>query len=182
MPQANSPNHPPTGRLLRAAAAATRMKHAVSRFSLAALGAVALYRAPAAAQEQARAQEIQVYDGELFSDRLTDAPVSGRTPYPIVGYAVPGAGYARAHMDGPIEGEACAQPVSITYGSGATANLGIASKYYVTTNLFWDLGIRSWYLDGVVSLEVTLLTTAGAGTAQALVRPPGELPLPRRPS
>jgi hypothetical protein len=165
MPRANSLNHPLTGRLLRAAAAARRMKQAVSRFSLATLGAVALYRAPAVAQEQARAHEIQVYDGELFGDRLTDTPVSGRTPYRIVGYEVPGAGYARAHMDGPIEGEAYAQPVSITYGNGATVNLGIATKYYVTTNLFWDLGIRYRSLDGVVSLEDTLLTTAGAGAA-----------------
>jgi len=35
----------------------------------------------------------------------------------------------------------------------------------VTTNLFWDLGIRYRYLDRVVGLELTLLTTAGAGTA-----------------
>jgi hypothetical protein len=124
MPQANSLNHPLAGRLLRAAA--TRMKHAVSRFSLATLGAVALYRAPAVAQEQPRAQQIQVYDGEW---------------------------------------EAYAQPVSITHGNGATANLGIATKYYVTTNLFWDLGIRYRSVDRVVSLEDTLLTTAGAGTA-----------------
>ena len=165
MPQASSPDHPLTGRLLRAAAAATRMKHALSRFSLAALGVVALYRAPAVAQEQLRAQAIQVYDGELSSDPLTDTPVSGRTQYRIVGYAVPDAGYAQSHMDGPIEGEAYAQPVDITYGKGASANLGIATKSYVTTNLFWDLGIRAWYLDSAVSLEMTPLTTAGAGTA-----------------
>lgn len=127
------------------------MKHAMTRFSLAALGAVALYRAPAVAQEQARAQAIQVYGGELFGDRLTDTPVSGRTQYRIVG--------------SPIEGEAYAQSVGITSGSGFTANLGIATKSYVTTNLFWDLGIRYWYLDRVVSLQVTLLTTAGAGAA-----------------
>jgi hypothetical protein len=165
MPQAISPDHPLTGRLLRAAVAATRMKHALSRFSLAALGVVALYRAPAVAQAQARAQAIQVYDGELFSDPLTDTPVSGRTQYRIVGYAIPDAGYARNHTDGPIEGEAYAQPVGITYGNGASANLGIATKSYVTTNLFWDLGIHYGYLDRVVSLEDTLLTTAGAGAA-----------------
>ena len=88
------------------------MKHAVSRFSLAALATVALYKAPAVAQQQARAPAIQVYGG-----------------------------------------------------NGVTANLGVGAKYYVTTNLFWDLGIRYRYLDRVVSLELTLLTTAGAGTA-----------------
>ena len=88
------------------------MKHAMSRFSLAALAAVALYKAPAVARQQTRAQAIEAYGG-----------------------------------------------------NGVTANLGVGAKYYVTTNLFWDLGIRYWYLDRVVSLEDTLLTTAGAGTA-----------------
>jgi hypothetical protein len=118
------------------------MKHALSSFGLAALRAVALYSAPAVAQEQARTQAIQVYSGELFGDRLTDMQVPSRTP-------VAGAGYDWA----------------LTYGNGVTANLGIGTKYYVTTNLFWDLGIRYRDLDRVVSLELTLLTTAGAGTA-----------------
>jgi hypothetical protein len=118
MPQVSYLDHPLTGRSARPAAD-TFMKHAVNRFGLAALGAVALYNAPALAQEQARAQAIQAY----------------------------------------------AQAVGITYGSGVTANLGVGAKYYVTTNLFWDLGIRYWYLDRVVSLEDALLTTAGAGTA-----------------
>jgi hypothetical protein len=103
------------------------MKHVVSSFSLAALGAVALYKAPAVTQEQARIQAIQV---------------PARMP-------VADAGYAWA----------------LTYGNGVTANLGIGTRYYVTTNLFWDLGIRYRDLDRGVSLELTLLTTAGAGTA-----------------
>jgi hypothetical protein len=111
------------------------MKHALSRFSLAALRVVALYNAPAVAQEQARTQAIPVYCGELFGDRQSSG------------------GYSR---------EVYAQPVVI---NGVTANLGIGTKYYVTTNLFWDLGIRYRYLDRVVNLELTLLTTAGAGTA-----------------
>jgi hypothetical protein len=106
-------------------AAETFMKHAVSSFGLAALGAVALYSAPAVAREQARTQAIQVSSGEPFGDRPTAMQVPG----------------------------------------GVTANLGIGTKDYVTTNLFWDLGIRYRYLDRVVSLELTLLTTAGAGTA-----------------
>jgi len=118
------------------------MKHALSSFGLAALGAVALYSAPAVAREQARTQAIQVSSGELFGDRLTAMQVPDRME-------VAGADYARA----------------LTYGNGVTANLGIGTKDYVTTNLFWDLGIRYRYLDRVVSLELTLLTTAGAGTA-----------------
>jgi hypothetical protein len=137
MPQVTALDHPLTGRMRGAAGGrGTSMTHAVSRFSLAALGAVALYNAPAMAQEQARAEAIQVLGG-----------------------------CARAYTDSPIDGEAYAQPGGITYGNGVTANLGIATTNYVTTNLFWDLGIRYWSLDRVVSLEDTLLTTAGAGTA-----------------
>jgi hypothetical protein len=137
MPQVTALDHPLTGRMHGAAGGrGASMTHAVSRFSLAALGAVALYNAPPMAQEQARAEAIQVFGG-----------------------------CARAYTDSPIDGEAYAQPVGITYGNGVTANLGIATANYVTTNLFWDLGIRYWYLDRVVSLEDTLLTTAGAGTA-----------------
>ena len=164
MPQANSLNHPLAGRLLRAAA--TRMKHAVSRFALAALGVVALYRAPAVAQAQARAQQIQVYDGELLrrsSDR--NAGVRPRS-YRIVGYAVPDAGYAGTTCGWSNRGGRPTSSLSAyRTARGATANLGIATKYYVTTNLFWDLGIRYRSVDRVVSLENTLLTTAGAGTA-----------------
>ena len=113
------------------------MKHAVSRFSLTALGAVLLYNTPAVAKEPARTQATQVSGGELVGDRL----------------------------DSPIEGRIYAQPVLITYGNGVTANLGIGTRYYVTTNPFWELGILSWYLDHMVGLDVTPLTTAGAGTA-----------------
>jgi hypothetical protein len=127
--------------LLGAAAAGAFMKHAVSRFSRAVLVAVALYNTPAVAQEHARTQAIRVYCGAQFGDRLTDRQMS------------------------PIEGQLYAQPVVITYGNGVTANLGIGTQYYVTPNLFWDLGIRYRSLDRVGSLEFTLLTTAGAGTA-----------------
>src|SRR5258708_27881595 len=44
------------------------------------VAALALHRAPALAQEQARTQSVEVFGGELFGDKLTDAPVSGRNP------------------------------------------------------------------------------------------------------
>lgn len=44
------------------------------------VAALALHRAPALAQEQAGTQSVEVFGGELFGDKLTDAPVSGRNP------------------------------------------------------------------------------------------------------
>jgi opacity protein-like surface antigen len=54
------------------------MKHVLARTVL--VAALALERAPAMAQEQARSQSVEVFGGELFGDKLTDAPVSGRNP------------------------------------------------------------------------------------------------------
>jgi outer membrane beta-barrel protein len=47
---------------------------------VAALIALALYGAPAAAEEQPRTQSLEIYGGEMFGDNLTNAPLSGRTP------------------------------------------------------------------------------------------------------
>ena len=58
-------------------------QHGVSRVAgsaLSVLAAMALQSAPAAAQEQARAQSVEIFGGEQFGDNLTDGPVSGRTP------------------------------------------------------------------------------------------------------
>ncbi len=55
-------------------------KYAVARSALSALAALALQSAPAAGQEQAGAQSVEIYGGQMFGDDLTDVPVSGRTP------------------------------------------------------------------------------------------------------
>ena len=44
------------------------------------IAASALQGAPALAQEQPRAQSVEIFGGELFGDKLTDTPVSGRNP------------------------------------------------------------------------------------------------------
>jgi outer membrane protein len=41
---------------------------------------IALYCSVAEAQEHSYSQEVQVYGGEMFGDRLTETPVSGSTP------------------------------------------------------------------------------------------------------
>ena len=48
------------------------------------LGVVAMFVAArselARAQVSSGSQDVQIYAGELFGDRLTDTPLSGRTP------------------------------------------------------------------------------------------------------
>jgi len=53
---------------------------APGRLGVAALIVLALNGAPAAAEEQARTQSVEIYGGEMFGDDLTNAPLSGRTP------------------------------------------------------------------------------------------------------
>jgi opacity protein-like surface antigen len=56
------------------------IKYAVPRSVLPAIVALTLQGAPAMAQEQARTESVEIFGGELFGDKLTDAPVSGRNP------------------------------------------------------------------------------------------------------
>jgi len=56
------------------------IKYAVPRSVLAAIAALALQSAPVMAQEQARTESVEIFGGEQFGDKLTDAPVSGRNP------------------------------------------------------------------------------------------------------
>lgn len=56
------------------------MKSRVTVFGLAALGVAALHGAPGYAQVHAGSQDLQIYGGEIFGDRLTQTPLSGRYP------------------------------------------------------------------------------------------------------
>jgi opacity protein-like surface antigen len=56
------------------------IKYAVPRSVLPAIVALTLQGAPAMAEEQARTESVEIFGGELFGDKLTDAPVSGRNP------------------------------------------------------------------------------------------------------
>ena len=57
-----------------------RLSRALASSVLPAMAALALQTAPAMAQEQPRTQSVEIFGGELFGDKLTDAPVSGRNP------------------------------------------------------------------------------------------------------
>jgi hypothetical protein len=67
-------------RLRGRALANTFTKHAVARSVLPTMAVLALQSAPIMAQEQPRTQSVEIFGGELFGDKLTDAPVSGRNP------------------------------------------------------------------------------------------------------
>ncbi len=56
------------------------MNDRITMLGLVALGVAALHGAPVAAQEHAGSQDIQIYAGEIFGDRLTETPLSGRSP------------------------------------------------------------------------------------------------------
>jgi outer membrane beta-barrel protein len=47
---------------------------------LSAIAALGIHAAPASAQVQEGTQEVDIYGGELFGDKLTDRAVSGTTP------------------------------------------------------------------------------------------------------
>jgi opacity protein-like surface antigen len=71
--------------------------------------------------------------------------------YPIVAYAIIGAGYAWANLDTPFAGEINGRVVTLTDSNGFTANAGIGAKYHVTNNLYVDVLARYRYLNGLVS-------------------------------
>jgi hypothetical protein len=125
MPQVSSQFAPGPGiaRWPARPTANTPIKHAASRFSLAALAAVALYSAPAMAQ----------YD---FADHWRIEVSGAYTP-------------RRASHVASEDGNFGLTTVSKS-GNGVTANLRIWNGY-VTTNLFCDVAVRCWYLDRVVS-------------------------------
>jgi opacity protein-like surface antigen len=54
--------------------------YAVAGSVLPAMAALALQCPPAMAEEQPRTQSIEIFGGEVFGDKLTDTPVSGRNP------------------------------------------------------------------------------------------------------
>jgi opacity protein-like surface antigen len=52
----------------------------LSSLGLITLGLTALHAQPAAAQLVPESQDVQIYVGEMFGDRLTETPLSGTTP------------------------------------------------------------------------------------------------------
>jgi outer membrane protein W len=56
------------------------MDYRTAILGLATLGVLALHGAPADAQTASGSQDVQIYAGEIFGDRLTDVPLGGKYP------------------------------------------------------------------------------------------------------
>ena len=57
------------------------MNDRMAMLGLLAMGTAALHGSPADAQAGAGSQDLQIYGGEMFGDRLTETPLSGRHPF-----------------------------------------------------------------------------------------------------
>ena len=56
------------------------MNGRIPLLGLVTLGVAALHGAPADAQARAGSQDLQIYAGEMFGDRITEAPLTGKHP------------------------------------------------------------------------------------------------------
>ena len=56
------------------------MNGRISMLGLVTLGVAALHGSPVDAQARAGSQDLQIYGGEMFGDRLTEAPFTGKHP------------------------------------------------------------------------------------------------------
>ena len=107
------------------------MKIRTPVLGLVALG-VATWHAEAA-HAQAGSQDIQIYAGYVFGDRLTQSGLSAQRP--------------RLDDNGAF---------------GARGNAGLGAKYYLTNTLFIDFDARDRYLSKLVSNYGQGLNTAEA--------------------
>jgi opacity protein-like surface antigen len=78
MSQSNSRYLP--SRMLRRKGRPLAIKNAVAWSVLPAMAALALQSTQVLAQEQALTQSVEIFGGELYGDKLTETPVSGRNP------------------------------------------------------------------------------------------------------
>jgi opacity protein-like surface antigen len=121
---------------------------------------LALPTAPAIAQEQARTQSVEIFGGELFGDKLTDEPVSGRNPR-LNDDALAGARYN----------------YNVTDMWGVQLSSGYSwSRASRIPNGETNLGLTTFDLDGVWNITpqfpLVAYVLAGAGYAWANLNSP----------
>jgi len=108
----------------------------VSIPGLVAIGMAALQSHPAAAQSRATSQELQIYAGEIFGDRLTETPLSGR--YPLLNDdAVFGGRYTYDFSDQwGAQLSAGYSPSRAARIPGGSSNLGLTT---VDLDVLWNI-------------------------------------------
>lgn len=100
------------------------------------LGVAALHSQAADAQSRAGSQDLQVYAGEMFGDRLTETPLSGR--YPLLNDDVAfGGRYTYDFTDQwGVQLSAGYSPSRAARVSGGDSNLGLTT---VDLDILWNI-------------------------------------------
>jgi opacity protein-like surface antigen len=136
------------------------MNSRITMLGLATLGIAALYGAPAEAQAHAGSQDLQIFAGEMFGDRLSEAPLSGR--YPLLNDdAVFGGRYTYDFTDQwGVQVSADYSPSRAGHGPGGDSNLGLTT---VDMDVLWNVA-PGFTVDGRTLLPYT---EVGVGYAWA---------------
>jgi hypothetical protein len=149
-----------------------------------------LYGSSGVAQGLHYSQDVQLYAGQMFGDRITTTPINGSyprlddsvtfggrytfdftpqwgrqfstgySPGRLSHYAVAGSGYAWSYLDHAIAGSVAGAAVTLNDGNDVTANDGLGARYYLYDGLFIDLDARYRYLNNLVSAYPQGLNTA----------------------
>lgn len=112
------------------------MNSRITMLGLATIGIAALHGAPAGAQAHTGSQDLQIYAGEMFGDRLSEAALSGR--YPLLNDdAVFGGRYTYDFTDQwGVQISAGYSPSRVGHASGGESNLGLST---VDMDLLWNV-------------------------------------------
>ena len=119
------------------------MKVRIVMLGLLALSAAALHDPLAQAQSHAGSQDLQIYAGEMFGDRLTETPLTGR--YPLLNDdAVFGGRYTYEFTDQwGLQLSGGYSPSRVTRLFGGDSNLGLTTVdldalWNITPAFTWD--------------------------------------------
>jgi opacity protein-like surface antigen len=109
-----------------------------------------------------RASRVISADSDLGLTTIDLDAVWNITPeFPIVVYALAGAGYAWAELNSPLVGQVYGGPETIHDSNDFTANAGLGAKYYVTGNFFVDLEARYRHLNRLLDTSGSKLEHSG---------------------
>lgn len=112
------------------------MNDRIIMLGLVTLGVAALHGAPADAQEHAGSQDVQIYAGEMFGDRLTETPLSGSNPF-LDDDAVFGGRYTYYFTDQwGLQLSAGYSPSRVGHLLGGDSNLGLTT---LDLDVLWNI-------------------------------------------
>lgn len=112
------------------------MNGRISVLGLVALGVAALQGAPAHAQASPGSQDLQIYGGEMFGDRLTEAPLSGKHPL-LNDDAVFGGRYTYDFTDQwGLQLSGGYSPSRVGHVAGGDSDLGLTT---VDLDVLWNI-------------------------------------------